>query len=107
MPIEYPKKFDLCPNCGSMVRIIESETREEASKRKGAVGTEAKTGCLITQSPIFDPTKAAIIAPKKISIIMARYDICADCGTLYCVEVQKSEGSASPQTRRDDFRHRP
>lgn len=103
--MEYPKKFDVCPNCGSMIRIIETEMREQASK--GKVGTEIKTGCFVTQSAIFDPAKTAIIAPMKIPVIMARYDICADCGTLYCVEVQKSEGSATSQTRRDDFEHRP
>lgn len=105
--MEYPKKFDVCPNCGSMVRIIESEAREEASKKGGAIGIDTKTGCLITQTGIFDPTKAAVIAPKKIPVIMSRCDICADCGTLYCVEVQKGEMTATPQTRRDNFEQRP
>lgn len=107
MTIKYPKKFDVCPNCGSMVRVIETETREEASKEGGAIGIDTKTGCLMTQTGIYDPTRTGIIAPKKIPVIMARYDICADCGTVYCVEVQKSEATASPQTRRDDFRHHP
>jgi len=107
MPIEYPKKFDICPNCGSMVRIIEAESMEEASKKGGVMGVGVKTGCLITRSAIFDPSKVGVIAPKKVSVVVARYDICADCGTLYCVEVQKGEGTASPQTRRDDFRYRP
>lgn len=105
MPIEYPKKFDICPNCGSMIRIIETESREQASKGGGTIGPGAKTGCLVTQTAIFDPTKTSIIAPKKIPVILARYDICADCGTVYCVEVQRTEGAAAPQVRRDDFRH--
>jgi len=103
--MEYPKKFDVCPNCGSMVRIIEAETREAASK--GKVGVDMKTGCIMTQTPIFDPTKVAVIAPKKVHIIMARYDVCADCGTLYCVEVQRDEGTATPHVRRDNFEQRP
>lgn len=105
--MEYPKRFDVCPNCGSMVRIIETESMEEASKKGGVMSVEAKTGCLTTQTAIFDPSKVGVIAPKKISVIAARYDICAECGTLYCVEVQKGEGTATPHTRRDDFQHRP
>jgi len=103
--MEYPKKFDVCPNCGSMVRVIESEINEEASK--GNVGVVIKTGCIITNTAIFDPTKTSIIAPKEFPMIMARFDICADCGTLYCVEVQKGSGRAEPQVRRDDHKQFP
>lgn len=106
MPIEYPKKFEVCPNCGSMVRIIESEAMEEMSKGNMKMGT--KVACMFSQTAIFDPANTpAIIAPKKIPMITGLYDVCADCGTLYCVEVQKSFGAANPQIRRDDFRRRP
>lgn len=105
MPIEYPKKFEVCPNCGSMVRVVESEAKEEASK--GNIRVSTKMACMITQNAIFDPMRAGIIAPKEVPIIMARYDICADCGTLYCVEVQKAVGRADPHTRRDNFEQFP
>jgi len=104
--MEYPKTFDVCPNCGSMVRIIESESREQSVGKDATVRAGAKTGVLITQTAIFDPTRPGILAPKKVPIIMARFDICGDCGTLYCVEVQRAEGTASPHIRRDNFQQR-
>jgi hypothetical protein len=103
--MEYPKKFDICPNCGSMNRVIESEVKQEESKGNLRVGTKA--ACIIVNTPIFDPTKTDIIAPRKIPVITALIDICSDCGTLYCVEVNKDEGTAHPEVRRDDHKQYP
>lgn len=96
--MEYPKRFDVCPNCGSMVRIVESEAKAE--EEKGNITAGLPAACMVTNSVIFDPTKVSIIAPKEFPMITARFDICADCGTLYCVYVDKVKGMAEPHTGR-------
>jgi len=104
--MEYPKKFACCPNCGSSVRVVEQEALLELSK--GNVRPEGKPGVITIETAIFDPgAKGGIIMPREFPVIRARLDVCADCGSLYCVEVDKVTGKATPQIRRDDFRHNP
>jgi len=103
--MEYPKRFDVCPHCGSMNRVIEQESREELAK--GNIRTAEKTSVITFQTTIFDPSKGGLIAPKKFPVIISRLDICADCGALYCVELAKIEGTATPQVRRDNHPQKP
>jgi predicted ATP-dependent serine protease len=103
--MEYPKKFDVCPNCGSMNRVIEQEAMAEAVK--GNTKTMEKVGVISFQTTIFDPKTASIIAPKEFPVIITRFDVCADCGILYCVELDKGIGKATPQIRRDDHMRHP
>jgi len=98
--MDYPKKFDVCPHCGSMNRIIEQESKQELAK--GNIRIAEKVGVLTLQTTIFDPGKTGLIAPKKFPVIVSRMDVCADCGAVYCVEVDKIEGTATPQIRRND-----
>ena len=96
--MEYPIKFDTCPNCGSQSRVIESETNEQISSGNVKVGS--RFALLLTRTPIFDSLNSAILAPRKIPIITGYFDVCCQCGTLYCVEIQKSEGLIEPHINR-------
>lgn len=104
-PGEQSMKFLRCPNCGSEKRIIESAVKEEISK--GNLKEGAKAVCMGSRTAIFDPADSGIIAPKKILMIQCLYDVCADCGTLYCIEMSRTLGFVHPQVRRDVFRHHP
>jgi hypothetical protein len=99
--MEYPKKFPVCPHCGSMVRVIESEAMQELAKGNLKVVTRAS--CLTTETAIFDPT-SPIIAARDVPVVRAFYDICADCGSLYCVEIDKASARAQPQFRRNNHK---
>ena len=103
--MEYPKKFDVCPHCGSMARVVEQEVKAELAK--GNVRIAEKVGVITFQTTIFDPGQVNIIAPKEFPVIMSRFDICADCGTFYCVEVDRAVGKATPEIRRNNFKHGP
>ena len=85
----YPKTWDKCPVCGCTDTIANSVLQEE--KDKGKIGKEAKAYISQTQSLIADMTKAFLTAP----VITAYYDICVDCGIVYCVHVEVVQ--ASPQ----------
>jgi len=87
-----------------MNRVVEQESKNEVAK--GNVRTFERAGVLTLQTSIFDPVKTGLIAPKKIPVIISRLDVCADCGTLYCVEIDKVEGLATPNPRGDDHTKR-
>ena len=93
--MRYPKVFEVCPACGSNDKVIATETDEEISNKHLSVGT--KMAVLITRTPIFNPKDAKILSKREIPVILAFYDICYDCGTLYCCEVQKTIVTAQPQ----------
>jgi len=95
--MEYPLKFKACPNCGSESRIVESAVNEEISKGNLKVGT--KIPALVTRTAIFAPTNTTIMARRTIPMLIGYYDVCADCGCLYCVEMQKGTGIAEPQMK--------
>ena len=89
--LKFPVDFTSCPNCGSTRRIAEEVMNRE--KEKGKIGQEAKTFAFMQQSLIADPRKPFIAAP----ILLTMYDICADCGTVYCVHAEL--GTATPKMK--------
>lgn len=97
--MEYPIQFKVCPCCGSDKRIIESEVNQE--KSKGSMKANIKIPCMFSQVALFEPS--TLIAPKTFPMITCFFDVCAECGTLYCVEAHKSQGTAQPNIRRDNF----
>jgi len=92
--MNYPVKFDKCPACGGEKRLAKEAVAEE----KLNLDPGAQIAVLVTQTPLFDPNKVVrILAPRKVTVLIGYYDVCADCGTFYCVEMQKQEGMVSPQ----------
>ena len=93
--MDFPLKFDCCPVCGSQSRVIEMEAKGEIEK--GNLSEEVKIPVLITQTKIFDPSdKKLLLAKRQIPVIMGFFDVCANCGTLYAVELQKGIGVIEP-----------
>ena len=95
--LNYPIIFDKCPNCGGTRRIIEIETNREIEK--GELKPGSKVPVLVTTSRIYDPTQIQklFILSKEIPVLFGYYDVCADCGTLYCVAMQKGKGVIGAQ----------
>jgi len=89
--LKFPIDFDSCPNCGSTRRLAEEVMRKE--KDKGKVGEDTKPFAFSGQSLMADPRKTFLSAP----ILLTFYDVCADCGTVYCVHAEL--GTATPQMK--------
>lgn len=70
-------KFTKCPICGG----------EEMVGQK-VLGKD-KRGLEATIHPLANPT---LVVP----ILVVYYDICATCGTRYCVRVEKGSGMVGP-----------
>ena len=86
--MEYPKIFEACPVCKNKVRIVESE--RNAQVEAGVMNPKATIPALFTQSFMFDPNdKSIILARRQVPMLLASYDICSECGTLYCTRVEK------------------
>lgn len=93
----YPKMFESCPNCGSTSRVIEKETQEEIAQGNLGVGT--KLAAMIVRTAIFNPNDAKLLASRQFPVVVSFFDICDDCGTVYCCEIQKGSAVAKPQMR--------
>jgi len=94
--MDYPKKFDKCPVCGSTSRVVGDEVMSEIEK--GNISSDVMLSALVTRTPLYDP-KNVILGKKQVPGIVALYDICSDCGTLYCTEVQKHRLIVEVQSR--------
>lgn len=96
--MEYPKKFSVCPCCKSPRRIIEEEVLEEIAAGRLDIG--ARVPILVTQAALFNPnSKTKLLARKQIPVMIGFYDVCSECGTLYCVEMQKQTTIVDPQVQ--------
>ena len=90
--IEFPKTFDKCPNCGSEVRIAETVTNQEIAK--GKVKPGKKTPFVMARTAIFDKDVVDIFGwRKKAVVLFGFFDVCADCGTFYCIHADEGEGT--------------
>lgn len=86
--LQFPLNFDHCPNCGSTKRLAETVAKQE--KEKGKISEDTHVVMVSYQTLVADPRKMILTVP----IISTFVDICADCGTLYCVHAEL--GMASP-----------
>jgi len=94
--MDYPVRFSVCPCCSSPRRIIEKETLAEIAAGRLKVG--ARIPALVTQSALYDPKSASsLLARKQISVMVGFYDVCQNCGLLYCCEMQKQSTVVDPQ----------
>lgn len=91
--IKFPIDFTNCPNCGSERRIAESVTNEEIAK--GSLKLGQKTPFIVSRAVIFDPTVK--LFGKKALVLLGIFDVCADCGTVYCIHAEKGTGTVEPQ----------
>ena len=85
--LHFPIDFDKCPVCGSTRRVAEEIMKEEIEK--GKIGEGIKAAVTIFQAIITDPRKLQLSVPVLITAI----DVCADCGTVYCIHAEKRTGT--------------
>lgn len=97
--MEFPKKFDVCPACGSKERIGDNlieGMKEDGSVPKGSF--ENQTAFAVHQLPIIDPnhrpTGLLIGGQASVKVAMVYWDVCAECGTIYCTEFAVLDGQA-------------
>ena len=86
----FPKVFSQCPNCGSEHKIgqmIANGLIEEGR------ATPKMKGWLFGHNSVIQPDKPHFSAP----VVKWLIDICFDCGTLYCVQVDV--GTAMPEQK--------
>lgn len=88
---KYPITFDQCPNCGSKRRVANEVIQEQ--KDLGRAGENTKAWLFQHQSMIADMSRTHLQMP----VVMSYYDVCVDCGTTYCIRVEK--GMVTPKTK--------
>ena len=95
----YPIKFDKCPVCGSTRCIVEEEVNKEIEA--GNLKEGSKIPALISQSKMFDPnSNITIFSTRHVTVLIGFYDVCTDCGTLYCKEMQKQVAVVKPYMKK-------
>ena len=96
--VEYPIKFDKCPNCGSTNRLIQGEV--DKSIEDGDLKPETKIPILATRALLYNPDVAPRVYgfTKEVPVILAYFDVCSDCGTLYCVAAEKGMATIEMQS---------
>lgn len=96
---DRPIKFDSCPNCGGTHRVVEEETNKAIAR--GELKLDAKIPAIVSRSLIFDPKLMPKISgvTKQVPAIFGFYDICVDCGTLYCISIEKGMATIEAKTQ--------
>ena len=84
-PLVLPKKFDVCPNCGSGRRFCEEALKGDLTDADAADGKPM----ILSGELLLQPKRA--LFPIRLMAVM---DVCVDCGTLYAVELMKFVGQA-------------
>lgn len=91
---QLPLNIGQCPNCGGTRRIANEVLQEQI--KKGRMKKDTKAFLYNHQSIIAGPVGTWLSAPMVISF----YDVCMDCGTVYCVNAQVKtamQGGKMPQ----------
>lgn len=96
--MDYPKEFKSCPNCGSVERFSELVAQEEIAK--GNLSKDTKTAIMFYRTMIFNPNdQKVLLVRKQVPVLMGVFDVCTQCGTLYCVCMDKQVAVVEPQVR--------
>ena len=94
--MEYPKRFESCPSCGSTGKFGEIETVEEI--KKGNLPKDSRTAIMLSKTMIFNPQDSKVLLfRREVPVLIGVFDVCVNCGCLYCVEMQKGVGMVEPQ----------
>ena len=86
-PLTFPMTWEKCPVCGD-TRQVANEVKEE-QKAKGKIGPGFNTAIAMLNSLILDPRK--IVGQLTAPILTSYLDICAKCGVVYCVRIDRQE----------------
>ena len=87
----YPKTYDKCPACGSTQRLVAEEMADKLKPNQ-------KAAILVTQTPLINNDLVTkIIATRPVKVLVGLFDVCAECGLLYCFEAQIQQAILSNQ----------
>jgi len=76
--MEFPIEFPKCPSCGSKDTICRQACQNEPS-----IPSDTFVSLDKMVTPIQDPNKISL---PQVKAILTEYDVCAKCGTRYCVK---------------------
>ena len=76
----FPKKFTQCPNCESERRVAKMVVEDLIENDRASQNLQ---GWIVAHQSILTPDKPHFSMP----VVQSVFDICYDCGTLYCIEV--------------------
>jgi hypothetical protein len=100
--MDYPVMFNVCPCCSSPRRIIEEETHAEIIA--GRLKAGARIPAMVTQSALYDPKSMMIVlAKKQVTMMVGYYDVCQNCGLLYCYSMDKMYAIVEPQIKKNNI----
>lgn len=89
--MEYPKKFEKCPCCGSTTTFSELETQAEIEK--GNLKTGTKIPMIVSQCHIVNPQdNSVLLFRRQFPLLVSFLDTCTECGCIYCREIHKTVG---------------
>jgi hypothetical protein len=97
---KYPSGFifPTCPVCGGTSTIAKELAQEDIDTGKIPAGVEL--ALVQTILPLVGPAAAnglVIQGVKPITVIVALCDVCATCGTMYCIKAEKGKGGVQSQ----------
>ena len=94
--MEYPATFSKCPVCGSVDRFGELVTQEEIEK--GNLPEDSRTAIMLSRTMVFNPKDNRILLLRKeVPVLIGIFDVCCNCGCLYCISMEKGLGVIQPQ----------
>ena len=80
----FPREFSQCPKCFATATVTRLAAAELLAK-----GGHIKPDVFLSMRkmivPLIEPSTAVLSVPAMI----VHYDICFDCGTEYCIKVEK------------------
>lgn len=87
--VKFPLTFSQCPNCGSERKVAKSIVDEEIAA--GKLPWDTKGIIMEVKNIYFDPNPKLVATKIEAPAVRAFMDICADCGTFYCVYAEKGK----------------
>lgn len=84
--VKFPLSFNKCPSCGGKRRVSDEVLKGEIAK--GKAGEDIHSFLFQYQSAINDPRRTVLSVP----VIISFFDVCVDCGTVYCINAQVASG---------------
>lgn len=87
-PLKFPRQFDKCPACGSVKRVAQLVGAEEVAK-----GKLPKEIVMKIEQDVVPVTelKTILLGLSIVPVLIAQYDVCYDCGTKYCFEMDRKD----------------
>ncbi len=83
------KVFTKCPSCGGENTVMKDAVQKEIDKGTMLEGT--RIPAFYSSVPIMSPT-SKLLAPKTVPVATFIFDVCSDCGCVYCIQVIEDVG---------------